>query len=141
MIITTTPCTAPAHVVDALLKDPATWPLWSPHVASVAGPPGPVTAGWVGQTRAFFSPAATDMTVTWAEPGRGMRWTATALGHHLDYSNLIQATAAGCTLSWSATLTGPAARLLEPLLRPVSALGQRRRTTRLARLAETVTRF
>jgi hypothetical protein len=138
VISTTTHCTAPPSRVDALLKDPASWPLWSPHVAVVDGPPGPISAGWVGSVRAFFSPVATDMTVTWAEPEQGLRWTSRALGHVLTYDNLVAADGTGSVLTWSATLTGPLARALEALAAPVSALGQRRRTTRLARLAETV---
>ena len=138
MITTTTTCSAPAERVDRLLKDPHSWPLWSPHVAAVSGPPGPITTGWTGSVRPFFSPIPTQMTVTWAAPGRGLRWTSRAARHHLSYANLIEPTAAGCVLTWSATLSGPLARPLEPLIAPLSRWGQRRRTTRLARLAETV---
>ena len=140
MIETVTPCRAPAATADALLKDPTTWTLWSPHVASVSGPPGPLAAGWSGRVRAFFSPVATTMEVTWAERGEGMRWTSTAFGHHLAYGNLIERDGGACRLVWTAELTGPLSRLMLPVIGPVSAFGQRRRTARLARLAETVAR-
>jgi hypothetical protein len=139
-ITTTTVSTASAERVDALLKDPATWPLWSPHVASVDGPPGPIDVGWSGAVRAFFSPVATTMEVTWAEPGRGMRWTTRAYGHLLAYDNLVETEGDGCRLTWTATLTGRFASAVLPFAGPLSARGQRRRTTRLARLAEMVDR-
>jgi hypothetical protein len=139
-IATVTPCRAPAATVDGLLKDPATWSLWSPHVASVDGPPGPLGVGWSGRVRAFFSPVATTMTVTWAEDGRGLRWVTSAFGHRLTYGNLVDVDGNGCRLVWTAELAGPLARLVVPLVAPVSRYGQRRRTVRLARLAETVAR-
>ncbi len=140
MIETVTPCRARASVADALLKDPSTWSLWSPHVASVDGPPGPLALGWSGRVRAVFSPAATTMVVTWASDGEGMRWTSAALGHRLAYGNLVEPDGDGCRLVWTAELTGPLARVLLPVVGPISAYGQRRRTARLARLAETVAR-
>ena len=132
---------AAPEVVDALLRDIAAWSLWSPHVASVRPDRGTVQGGDVVATRAFFSPVVTPMRVDWARPGEGMGWSSTALGHHLAYENRVAASAGGgSTITFTATVSGPAAGLVAALARPLSLLGQRRRMARLAALAELVER-
>jgi len=69
--------------VHTLLTDVEAWGLWSPHISSVEPASGSVAAGWSGQVKAWFSPTPTTMTVTWAEPGRGMGWETPGLGHTL----------------------------------------------------------
>ena len=58
----------------------------------------------------------------------------------LDYENRVFAAPEGSTIRFAARVSGPGARLLERLARPFSALGQRRRITRLAHLAELIER-
>ncbi len=132
---------AAPEVVDALLRDIAAWSLWAPHVASATPASGTVRAGDTVATRAFFSPAVTAMHVDWARPGAGMGWHSTALGHRLAYENRVApAPDGGSTITFTATVTGPAAGLVAAVARPFSLLGQRRRMARLAALAELVAR-
>lgn len=131
---------APAALVHDVLTDVGAWRLWSPHVARVDGPPGPVAAGWSGLVKPWFGPA-TRMEVTWSEPGRGIRWHSTAAGHRLDYADLVEPLDAGrCTVTLTATVTGPAGAAVETAVGPLSAYGQRRRLARLAALSEYVAR-
>ena len=78
------------------------------------------------------------MDVTWCEPGRGIRWQLHAAGGvRLDYEDLIDARGAdACTVTMTAQLTGPAGAVVEQLVAPLSAYGQRRRLARLVALAE-----
>lgn len=142
MITSEHPCAAAPGTVHDLLCDVDAWPVWSPHVASVTAPARRVTAGWSGSTRAFFSPAATPMTVDEVRDGGGYRWYSTVGPWRLEYDNgVAPAPGGGSVLRFSAELSGPAAPQLERLVAPLSALGQRRRMARLARLAELVERY
>ncbi|MEL7207632.1 MAG: SRPBCC family protein [Actinomycetota bacterium] len=140
MIETTTPCRASAAGVHRLLVDIETWALWSPHVASVSPPTGEVHEGWRGSVRAFFSPTATEMHVTRVRPDGGYAWESHLGPWRLAYDNRVEPIDTGSTIRFTAELSGPAAELLERLVAPLSARGQRRRTERLARLAELVER-
>lgn len=135
---TTVSTTASAATVDRLLTDTTAWQVWSPHVAEVSASDRYVTAGWRGDVRAFFSPVATTMRVTWAQAGRGYDWESTLGPWTLRYGNRVEPTADGARLEWSAFLAGPGLALIVPLVRALSALGQRRRILRLARTAEIV---
>ncbi len=130
---------APAAVTHVALTDVRAWRLWSPHIAHVdTDRPTIDAAGWSGLVRPWFGPA-TRMDVTWCEPGRGIRWRSTAGGFRLDYEDLIDARGAdACTVTMTAQLTGPAGAVVEQLVSPLSAYGQRRRLARLAALAEYV---
>lgn len=128
---------APA-TVDRLLTDTTAWRVWSPHVADVVAAQPRITEGWEGRVRAFFSPVATTMRVTWAAPGRGYDWESTVGPWTLHYRNRVEPADGGARLEWSADLSGPAVRLVVPVVRRLSALGQRRRVARLARTAELV---
>jgi hypothetical protein len=104
---------------------------WAFDVARVDGPPGPVAAGWSGLVTPWFGPA-TRMEVTWSEPGRGIRWHSTAAGHRLDYADLVEPLDDGrCTVTLTATVSGPAGTAVEKAAGPLSAYGQRRRLARL----------
>lgn len=127
---------APTHLVHSLLADVEAWSLWSPHITSVKPSSGSVGAGWSGQVKAWFAPAATTMTVTWAEPGRGMGWETAALGHVLRYEQRIEPVKGGSRVTFDAHVDGRYGDLLTKLVKPLSALGQRRRLARLAALAE-----
>lgn len=130
---------APAELVHDILTDIPAWRLWSPHVARVDGPPGPVAAGWSGLVKPWFGPP-TRMDVTWSEPGRGIRWHSTAAGHRLDYADLVAPTGPdSCVVTMTAQVTGPVGAAVEAGVGRLSAYGQRRRLTRLAALAEYVT--
>lgn len=134
---------AAPEVVHDLLTDIAAWATWSPHVASVSPDHGRVAPGDVVATRAFFAPVATPMHVDAVEPGRGLTWHTTALGHTLRYENRVEPGATGlgtARLVFTARIEGPGARVLTAVAAPLSALGQRRRMARLARLAELVAR-
>lgn len=140
-IRTTIDVAAAPEVLHDLLTDIAAWATWSPHVASVDPEHGHVAPGDVVATRAFFAPTATPMHVDEVEPGRGMTWHTTALGHTLRYENRVEPGAGGpqtARLTFTATIDGPAAGPLTTVAAPLSALGQRRRMARLARLAELV---
>jgi Polyketide cyclase / dehydrase and lipid transport len=128
---------APAAVVHAVLTDITAWRLWSPHISRVDAVSDVIdAAGWTGLVKPWFGPA-TRMDVTWCEPARGIRWTSTAAGHRLDYADLITPEGAdGCAVTMAATVTGPAGPVVQQLVGPLSAFGQRRRLARLAALAE-----
>ena len=84
----------------------------------------------------WFGPT-TQMDVTWVEPGRGMRWTSSALGHRLDYADLITPDGDDrCLVTMTAEVSGLAGGLVTATMGPLSAFGQRRRLARLAALAE-----
>ena len=132
---------APAAVAHAVLTDVAAWRLWSPHIERV-DPDGPAAssaiaaAGWSALVKPWFGPA-TRMEVTWCEPGRGIRWRSAAGPFRLDYADLITPDGPdGCMVTVQATLSGPAGAVLERVVGPLSAFGQRRRLARLAALAE-----
>jgi len=131
---------APTHLVHALLADVEAWALWSPHISRVEPSSGSVAAGWTGQVKAWFSPTATTMRVTWAEPGRGMGWESTALGHVLRYEHRIEPVPGGSRVTFGAHVDGRFGEQLTALAKPLSAFGQRRRLARLAALAEFETR-
>lgn len=137
MIRTEQPVAAPAAVAHAVLTDVAAWRLWSPHVSRVESDSEVIeSAGWTGMVTPWFGPA-TRMDVTWCEPGRGIRWTSHAAGHRLDYADLITPDGEhGCTVTMSAEVTGPLGPVVQGLVGPLSAYGQRRRLTRLAALSE-----
>lgn len=141
MIATTVRCAASADTVHDLLTDVDAWPVWSPHVASVDAPVRRIAPGWAGMTRAFFSPVPTSMTVDDVRHDGGYTWHSTVGPWRLDYDNGVQPDAAGgSVLRFTAQLSGPGAEVLERVVGPVSALGQRRRMRRLARLAELIER-
>ena len=99
---------APASVVHAVLTDVRAWRLWSPHIARVEAAEQVIDrAGWSGSVKPWFGPA-TQMTVSWCEPGRGIRWTSAAAGYRLDYADLIEPDGDGCTVTMTAQLHGPA---------------------------------
>ncbi len=128
---------APAAVAHAVLTDVTAWRLWSPHISRVDAEHEVIEeAGWTGIVTPWFGPG-TRMSVTWCEPGRGIRWSSTALGHRLDYADLIEPDGDDrSTVTMTARVSGPAGAVLERLVAPLSALGQRRRLARLAALAE-----
>ena len=133
--------TAAPSTIHELLVDVDAWSVWSPHVASVDAETRRVSAGWVGATRAFFAPGATSMIVDDVRPDGGYTWHSTLGPWRLDYDNHVAAAGGGgSTLRFTARLSGPAGAALERLVLPLSALGQRRRMTRLARLAELLER-
>lgn len=140
MIATEVESTASPAAVHELLVDVDAWSIWSPHVASVTAPSRRVTPGWVGSTRAFFSPGATSMIVDDVHPDGGYHWHSTLGPWRLDYENRVVPLGDGSNLRFTARLSGPAAGIVEPLVAPLSARGQRRRMTRLARLAELLDR-
>lgn len=140
MIITEVDSSAAPSTIHRLLVDVDAWSIWSPHVASVEASTREVASGWTGETRAFFSPTATSMTVDEVRPDGGYTWHSTLGPWRLDYDNAVAASGAGSTLRFTASLSGPASRFVERLVSPVSAFGQRRRMTRLSRLAELVER-
>lgn len=142
MIATTVRSAASAATVHDLLTDVDAWSVWSPHVASVHARERRLRDGWYGRTRAFFSPVATPMTVDVVRPGGGYAWHTTVGPWRLDYENAVigDTRGGGSVITFTAHLTGPGADALERMVAPLSALGQRRRMTRLARLAELLER-
>ncbi len=68
---------ANAVTIHELLVDVESWSVWSPHVASVEAGERRVGDGWVGATRAFFSPGATPMVVDVVRPDGGFAWHST----------------------------------------------------------------
>lgn len=138
MIITEQRTAADPATIHRLLVDIDAWKLWSPHVASVDGPSRRVEAGWEGATRAFFSPGATSMVVDEVWPDGGYRWHSTVGPWRLDYDNRVEPEADGSRVRFVARLHGPAAAIIERLVAPISALGQRRRIARLVALAELI---
>lgn len=137
MIRSARPVAAPAAIVHAVLTDVTAWKLWSPHIANVDCVSEVIRdAAWSGTVKPWFGPA-TQMDVTWVEAGRGMRWTSTALGHRLDYADLIRAEGDDCcAVTMTAEVTGAIGGLVTAAAAPLSAFGQRRRLARLAALAE-----
>ena len=72
------------------------------------------------------------MQVLQVIPAGGMRWQTRAAGHLLSYDQLIApVTADSCTVTFTATVSGPAAGAVERIAGPLSAFGQRRRLARL----------
>ena len=136
MIVSERTVSAPSHLVHALLTDVQAWAIWSPHIETVEPAVGMVATGWTGRVKARFSPAATTMTVTWAEPGRGMGWETAGLGHRLVYEQRIEPIPGGCKVTFSAQVVGRLGEGLTRVAGPLSGLGQRRRLARLAALAE-----
>jgi len=132
---------ASPHTLHELLVDVDAWPLWSPHVASLDAPSRRITPGWVGRPRAFFAPMAVAMEVDRVDDDGGYLWHSTLGPWRLDYSNRVWPNAdGGSTVAFSATLSGPAAAVLERIVGPVSAWGQRRRIARLVQLGALVER-
>jgi hypothetical protein len=130
---------APATIHE-LLVDVDSWSLWSPHVASVTAATRRITPGWTGATRAFFSPGATSMIVDDVRADGGYTWHSTLGPWRLDYDNHVAAADDRSTLRFTAQFAGPAGSLIERLVAPLSARGQRRRMARLAQLAELLER-
>lgn len=127
---------ASAPVVHALLVDVDAWQLWSPHVVSVDPPGGTVHDRWQGRVRPFFG-LTTTMRVTSVRPAGGYTWTTRALGHRLDYGNLVRSSGpTTCVVEFTADVHGPLASLVERVVGRLSAFGQRRRIERLAVLAK-----
>lgn len=128
-------------VVHDLVTDVSAWSVWSPHVASVQtirGDASRVHEGWTGRVRPWFGPPTT-MSVTRAVPGEGISWRSHAFGYELSYRDGVEAVSPGQTrVVFEAELDGPGADVLERVVAPLSALGQRRRIRRLAALAELV---
>ena len=116
------------------------WGGWSPPVAAVETRERRVGPGWTGATRAFFSPGATTMIVDEVRLDGGYTWHSTLGPWRLDYDNAVLPADGGSTLRFTAELRGPAAEVIERLVAPLSASGQRRRMVRLARLAELLER-
>ena len=133
---------ADPEVVHDLITDVSAWSVWSPHVASVQpvrGDSARVHEGWTGRVRPWFGPPTT-MSVTRAVPGEGIRWRTRAFGYELHYRDGVEAVSSDTTrVVFEAELDGPGAQVLERLVAPLSALGQRRRIRRLGALAELVT--
>lgn len=140
MIRTEHATTASPTTVHRLLVDVDAWALWSPHVAEVRAGERKISHGWEGATRAFFSPGHTEMVVDEVRPDGGYRWHSSVGPWRLDYDNAVTPAADGSTVTFSARLSGPGAGVIEPLVAPLSARGQRRRIARLARLAELMER-
>ena len=138
MITTELQTSATPAMVHELLVDVDAWAIWSPHVASVVAESRTVTSGWSGATRAFFSPVATSMVVGEVHQDSGYDWHSTVGPWRLDYGNRVEADGDGSVLRFTAELTGPCAQLIERVVAPLSAFGQRRRMARLAQLAELV---
>lgn len=137
MIVTEVTTAAAPATVHELLVDVDAWPLWSPHVAALDAPTRRVTPGWVGRPRAFFAPMAVPMVVDEVRNEGGYDWHSTLGPWTLRYGNHVDAAAAGgSTIRFTATLSGPAAPVIERIVAPLSARGQRRRMQRLADLAE-----
>jgi uncharacterized protein YndB with AHSA1/START domain len=130
---------APPALVHDLLVDVSAWPLWSPHVLRTEPASGRVHPGWRGRVRPWFGPATT-MEVTEVLPDGGMRWRTRALGHELAYAQLVVPHGEGAQVRFTASVTGPAGRLVQRLAAPLSGFGQRRRLERLALLAERLAR-
>jgi len=137
MIVTAVSTSAAPATVHELLVDVDAWSLWSPHVAELDAPSRRVTAGWVGRPRAFFAPMAVAMVVDAVHDDGGYDWHSTLGPWTLSYRNRVSPDpGAGSTIEFSAVLTGPAGSVIERIVAPLSARGQRRRMQRLADLAE-----
>ena len=92
----------------------------------------------MGRPRAFFSPMAIAMVVGDVYPDGGYDWHSTFGPWRLDYQNRVMPAAgdAGAEIRFTASLSGPLGSILERIVRPLSARGQRNRMTRLAEMAE-----
>jgi hypothetical protein len=91
---------------------------------------------WSGMVKPWFGPA-TQMDVTWVEPGRGMRWTTTLLGQRLEYADLITPDGDDrCLVTMTADMAGLVGGIVTTAVAPLSSFGQRRRLARLGTLAE-----
>ena len=123
--------------MHAVLTDVTAWKLWAPHIASVDCVTDVIRdTAWSAMVRPRFGPAV-QMDITWVEPGRGMRWTTTLLGHRLDYADLITPDGDDRSLlTMSAEVNGLIGNIVTTAVAPLSAFGQRRRLNRLATLAE-----
>jgi len=128
---------APAAIVHAVLTDVTAWKLWAPHIASVDSVTDVIRdTAWTGLVKPWFGPA-TQMDVTWVEPGRGMRWTSSVLGHRLDYADLITPDGDDrCLVTMTAAVSGLVGGIVTTAVGPLSGFGQRRRLARLGTLAE-----
>ncbi len=80
------------------------------------------------------------MVVDQVVPDGGYRWHSHLGPWRLDYENRVQSDAPGSRIRFTARLSGPGSRVIEPIVGPISAYGQRRRMRRLAGLAELVER-
>ena len=109
------------------------WPRFRPENdgSDPDGPDAPAPA---------FSPGATSMIVDDARADGGPTWHSTVGPSRLNYVNAVAPADQGSTLRFSAELRGPAAAVMERLVPPLFALGQGRRMTRLAALADLVER-
>ncbi|MEM9466609.1 MAG: SRPBCC family protein [Actinomycetota bacterium] len=138
MIETTVTTRAASAAVHELLVDTETWPTWSPHVAALDAPSTRVEPGWVGSPRAFFSPMAIDMVVDEVYPDGGYDWHSTLGPWRLDYTNRVRpgTDGDGSVIHFTAALSGPLGSVVERVVAPLSARGQRKRMARLAELAE-----
>ena len=132
--------TAEPRMVHELLVDVASWRLWSPHIASVDSSADRIETGWAGRTRAFFAPMSTSMVVDEVFPDGGYDWHSTLGPWKLRYRNRVDPTPTGSLIWFSAGLDGPLSSVLQLVVSPLSAYGQRRRIRRLAHLAETIER-
>lgn len=127
---------APASLVHDLLVDVDAWQLWSPHIVRVEPAGGRVSVGWEGRVTPFLGPATT-MRVTSLRPDGGYTWSSRALGHRLDYADLVRpAGPNGCVVELRAVVHGPFAFVVERAVGWLSRFGQRGRLDRLAVLAE-----
>jgi hypothetical protein len=140
MIVTELRCAAASSTVHDLLVEVDAWRVWSPHVASIRSSEPQIRPGWTGATRAVFAPVATDMVVDEVWPAGGYAWHSTLGPWRLSYANRVRPDGDGARLRFTARLDGPAGAVLERVVQPLSALGQRRRMQRLAHLAELVER-
>jgi len=128
---------APAAIVHAVLTDVTAWKLWAPHIANVDSVTDVIRdAAWSGMVKPWFGPA-TQMDVTWVEPGRGMRWSTTLLGQRLEYADLITPDGDDrCLVTMTADMAGLVGGIVTTAVAPLSSFGQRRRLARLGTLAE-----
>jgi len=128
---------APAAIVHAVLTDVTAWKLWAPHIANVDSVTDVIRdTAWSGLVKPWFGPA-TQMDVTWVEPGRGMRWSTTLLGQRLEYADLITPDGDDrCLVTMTADMAGLVGGIVTTAVAPLSSFGQRRRLARLGTLAE-----
>jgi len=128
---------APAAIVHAVLTDVTAWKLWAPHIANVDSVTDVIRdTAWSGMVKPWFGPA-TQMDVTWVEPGRGMRWSTTLLGQRLEYADLITPDGDDrCLVTMTADMSGLVGGIVTTAVAPLSSFGQRRRLARLGTLAE-----
>ena len=132
-------------IIHELLVDVDSWRLWAPHIASIESSAPRIEVGWAGRTRAFFAPLTTSMVVDDVFPDGGYDWHSTLGPWKLRYQNRVEpaagnGSAGGSTIRFAAGLDGPLSVLLQAIVSPLSAYGQRRRMRRLAQLADVVER-